>query len=61
MQLRVRDLCDKAVVAASGLGNCGLANQEGLVSQLGKITKECILIRDATLCFNQTRMVPESI
>ncbi|CAE6954512.1 unnamed protein product [Symbiodinium sp. CCMP2592] len=44
--MTIRDLCDKAVYVAAGLGGCGLANQEGLIAQLGKITQQCITIRD---------------
>ncbi|CAE7184681.1 Rrbp1 [Symbiodinium necroappetens] len=43
--ITVRDLSDKAVVVASGLGSCGLANQEGLIAQLGTIATECTKIQ----------------
>lgn len=39
-------MSDKAVVVAAGLGGCGLENQEGLISQLGKISRDVTSIRD---------------
>ena len=49
LQLRIRDLADKAVSVAAGLAHCGLANQESQVKQLGYIASECTRIRDE--CF----------
>ena len=46
MPPRVRDLSDKAVNVAAGLGSCGLCNQESLIAKLGTITVECTRIRD---------------
>ena len=48
LTLRLRDLVDKAVVVAGGLGNCGLANQEQKVSHLGAIAARTGEIRDET-------------
>ena len=50
MQPRLRDLSDKAVVVAAGLGSCGLENQESLITQLGKIAKDATVIRDESFC-----------
>ena len=47
--LRVRDLIDKSVNVAAGLGKCGLENQESLISHLGHIATHCGQIRDE--CF----------
>ncbi|OLP85691.1 Ribosome-binding protein 1 [Symbiodinium microadriaticum] len=46
----VRDLSDKAVNVAAGLGSCGLCNQESLIAKLGTITVECTRIQK--LVFN---------
>ncbi|OLQ00975.1 hypothetical protein AK812_SmicGene16316 [Symbiodinium microadriaticum] len=37
----LRDLSDKAVNVAAGLGKSGIAKQEGLIAQLGSISKAC--------------------
>ena len=50
--LRLRDLSDKAVNVAAGLGKSGIAKQEGLIAQLGSISKACDRIRDECFVFS---------